>query len=296
MALSMPGMFHPQPDFQPPRRPLPPPNYFEYLPTFYRFPKLPLELRTMIWKLHLPPPEVLMVDGHNFYDPHKGSHTLTFSIRYFESTHTNDTTEMYHTRALLYTTVCKESRDVYLREFPLSLPACGQWDQYNSISTHDIKALVHFSPQDRLCIANFNILSFSPCLGDAVKSQAWMQNITILHVPIWCFKEVDNQEEAFNARLWTVLNAFPNVKDLIGVQDTPFEVDSPDDDETIYYREKLDKLSISLADVQMIRGWEKTLPILGMISKSDMNGMEETVLRGNSFKGATNEGEERSGT
>lgn len=36
----------------------------------------------------------------------------------------------------------------------------------------------------------------------------------------------------------------------------------------------------------MIRGWEKTLPMFGRISMRDMNGMRETVLRGNDFKDA----------
>lgn len=37
--------------------------------------------------------------------------------------------------------------------------------------------------------------AYDPYLEDAVKPQAWMQNVTILYVPVWCFRKVSDRVE-----------------------------------------------------------------------------------------------------
>ncbi|KAH7403777.1 hypothetical protein BKA64DRAFT_707252 [Cadophora sp. MPI-SDFR-AT-0126] len=219
--------------FQNPPQLPPTPGYFDYLPTFTKFPKLPLEICEMIWKLCLPCPEVLTAHGY-------------------------------------------ESRDVYLKAFPISLPTEQAWNEDKAFSGANrgiVKSKIHISPRDRLFVVNMHILVDNPYLEEALDGVEWLGVITMLYVFAALFISSNTNhdlEGTFYASVWKVFKAFPNLKDLRGV------VPNVTWDRIRNEEQRTRGLS-HLG--RIVHGLEKELPMLGLISTRDMNAMREKVLR-----------------
>lgn len=173
----------------------------------------------MIWAYHLPDPEVLSVRGEIIYDTTSGHHTLVFSVIDFKPAHTSPHWSQYYSRYLSYKRVCNESRAVYLKVFPISLPTCGPFHVDNPISSvyTGTEGIVHLSRNDIFHILNMEEMCYNPYLDDLSESRSLPDDLTTLYVKAWCFGFLRSQRLTYHALIWNLLKAFPNVKDMVGL-------------------------------------------------------------------------------
>ncbi|KAK0104960.1 hypothetical protein ONS95_005221 [Cadophora gregata] len=224
MATLASGLLHVQPRSQYPPPPPLPPGYFDYLPRFVVFPKLPLEVHEIIWKLCLPFPHVFHASGNIFCDPFEERHIVTFSVLPVDSSPepTPDGCETYKSRVLSMSRACKESRAVYLKAFPISSPVEMFWDAdklFNAKNRGLIKSRLYLSQEDRLFMVNMEELVANPWFGEALGLEEWTAAITTRYrlATSMMFAPIMSVEEAFHALMWSLFKAFPNLKEFKGV-------------------------------------------------------------------------------
>ncbi|KAE8448324.1 hypothetical protein EG329_009568 [Mollisiaceae sp. DMI_Dod_QoI] len=176
------------------------------LKKFHLFSRLPTELRLMIWKLALPPPETLQLEGNSFGDFGRKLIFVYYCIR--EQTRL----PLVYDRALLR--ACFESREVYCASRPYVLPflalrADGSTHYYHHWRHHQIR----FGDEDKLHIENFDDMCRDEERWAAMVRQEWVAKVKTLIIPLGWYMQFD----------WVrVLREFKSLRRVEVVADLPY--------------------------------------------------------------------------
>ncbi|KAF8847471.1 hypothetical protein BDZ45DRAFT_326130 [Acephala macrosclerotiorum] len=183
---------------------------------FTMFPELPTELRLKIWRHALPAPSVLRLTAHilvsdpafgfylTFFMTVDGKVTLVTHVHSFQRRRVE--LNQNDQRVLPLLRACKESREIYLENFPIALP-------------YDLRGtgILYISRKEILHLSNFSDLIhhrlFHRALDQNHRLQTWWEHVERLAIPITSL--------IVKGKDWDYMpllcQRMPNLKELKGV-------------------------------------------------------------------------------